>query len=279
MNTVSEYNKLNYSGRAIKVIDFKVDKMQFYSPTLYLMVLSPLDEKVKIPNCRPGQFVQIQVPSGCGAFLRRPISIYNVDDNSLGLLILNVGKGTQALSKARIGDVFSIIIPLGNSFTSPVLWFPEEPKQNIKPLLIGGGVGIAPLLMLGKSLKENGIKPTFLFGAKTKTLFPDLSSFQKCGTLHISTEDESWGEKGFVTEHHIINEPNAYNCIYTCGPTPMMKAVAKIAREKNIHCEASLENHMACGVGVCLCCTEPTIDGYKSVCTDGPVFDVNKLMW
>lgn len=277
--TATLQNASSGIDKPIKVIDFKVDKIHFYSSSLYLLELSPSDSSLRVPTCFPGQFVQIKVPNEGGAFLRRPISVYYASEHSLHLLIQSVGKGTKALEKANIGDIFSIIIPLGNNFTMPSNWFTDLPKESIKPLLIGGGVGIAPLFMLGKSLKEVGIEPTFLFGARSKQLFPDLSAFQEIGTVHITTEDGSWGERGFVTDHTCIQDTEAYNCMYTCGPTPMMKAIAQIAKGRSIPCEASLENHMACGFGVCLCCTEPTQNGYKSVCTDGPVFDVNNLMW
>ena len=268
------------STRPIKVIDFKVDRIQFFSSTLYLLELTPCNQELMLPECKPGQFVQVQVPQEGGAFLRRPISIYDVrEQRTLVLLIQSVGKGTKALSKAQIGDVVNVILPLGNCFKSPSELCPSKDKNSIRPLLVGGGVGLAPLLMLGKSMATEGIKPTFLVGARSKEFFPDLSEFEKVGELFITTEDESWGERGVVTDHSIMMSNPFFDCMYTCGPTPMMKAVTKIAKERNIPCQVSLENMMACGLGVCLCCTEPTVNGYKSVCTDGPVFDSNELMW
>lgn len=277
--TISKNNWSKWSDRPIKVMDFKVDQMLFYTPKLFLMTLSPADPQMEIPVCHPGQFIQIRVPSDGGAFLRRPISIYSADKSSMEILVQNVGKGTNSLSKVRVGDCLSLILPLGNYFSSPSELCPAKGVSDLHPLLIGGGVGIAPLLMLGKELKADGIVPTFLLGARSKGFFPDLSKFDETGRLFISTEDGTFGDRGFVTDHSIISNIKDFDCIYTCGPTPMMKAVAALAKVHDIPCEASLENHMACGFGVCLCCTEPTTEGYKSVCTDGPVFNVDHLLW
>lgn len=273
-------NMVPDGAKPIKVLDFKVDGIYFYSATLYCLELSPCDSEVILPHCAPGQFVQVQVPQDGGVFLRRPISIYDLrDQRTLVLLVQSVGKGTIALSKAQVGDVVNVILPLGNSFKSPLELCTNTENRSIRPLLIGGGVGLAPLLMLGKSLKKEGIIPTFLFGARSKSYFPDLSEFEQVGELFITTEDASWGEKGFVTNHSILTSEPPFDCVYTCGPTPMMKAVAQLAKDRNIPCQVSLENMMACGLGVCLCCTEPTVKGYKCVCTDGPVFDSTELMW
>ena len=152
------------------------------------------------------------------------------------------------------------------------------PEKSEKVLLVGGGVGIAPLLQLGLELKNAGAEVSYLLGAKTKSDLVELEVYSKYGEVFTSTEDGSLGEKGFVTQNSAFNG-KSYDRIYTCGPTPMMKAVAKIALEKGIDCEVSLENKMACGLGACLCCVEDTKEGHKCVCSDGPVFNVKDLKW
>jgi dihydroorotate dehydrogenase electron transfer subunit len=121
-----------------------------------------------------------------------------------------------------------------------------------------------------------GYQPDFLLGASSKENFFDNPVFEKTGNLYITTDDGSAGVKGFVTSHPVLNEKK-YDFIYTCGPRPMMKAVVKYANEKNIPCEVSLENTMACGIGACLCCVEKTDRGNVCVCTEGPVFDGNQV--
>ena len=136
---------------------------------------------------------------------------------------------------------------------------------------------MAPMLYLGAQLKEMGFEPTFLLGGKTDTDILELDLFKKYGRVCITTEDGSMGEKGFVTNHSVLTE--RFDRIYTCGPKPMMVAVARYAKEKNIDCEVSLENMMACGLGACLCCVEKTTEGNLCVCKEGPVFNVNRLLW
>jgi len=159
---------------------------------------------------------------------------------------------------------------LGNHFSKP------EPSDKV--LLIGGGVGVAPLLMLGKEINDQGLDVTFLLGARSAKDLLELDEFAKYGDVYTTTEDASTGEKGFVTQHSILNE-KAFTKIYSCGPKPMMQAVARYASQKNIECEVSLENSMACGIGACLCCVEDTVDGHVCTCTTGPVFNIKKLKW
>ena len=222
------------------------------------------------PSMHPGQFVQILVENSPGTFLRRPISIHFVDEmkNELWLLVQKVGDGTQRICETKPGETLDIILPLGNSFSLPE-------KKNEKLLLIGGGVGIAPMLFLGKKVKENGLEPHFLLGGRSKNDLLQLDEFQKYGKVHTTTEDGSAGEKGFVTHHSILK--NDFDFIYTCGPKPMMMAVAKFAQERGIECEVSLENLMACGFGACLCCVEKTTRGNVCTCTEGPVFNIKEL--
>jgi 2-polyprenylphenol hydroxylase and related flavodoxin oxidoreductases len=236
----------------------------------YFLLRMYLDQT--LPEMHPGQFVQILIENSSTTFLRRPISIHYVDPskNEIGLLIQIAGDGTRNLSRVSAGDSLNIIAPLGNHFTYP--------GKEDKLLLVGGGVGIAPLLFFGRKLLEKGIQADFLLGARSANDLLRLEEFGKYGKTHTTTEDGSHGEKGFVT-HHSCLRLNNYTKIYTCGPKPMMQAVAKYAKEKNCFCEVSLENTMACGIGACLCCVEKTIKGNTCVCTEGPVFNIKDLTW
>lgn len=127
-------------------------------------------------------------------------------------------------------------------------------------------------------MKEKGLKPEFLLGGRSEKDILQRVDFERLGTLYCTTEDGSLGEKGFVTQHPILQEKK-YDFIYTCGPKPMMVAVARYAQQNGISCEASLENLMACGFGACLCCIEKTIRGNVCACTEGPVFNIKELTW
>lgn len=235
--------------------------------------LLKLTSDQKLPEILPGQFAQVRIDGSPTTFLRRPISINFVDyhTNELWLLIQIVGDGTKRLSDMNKDDVLNLILPLGNSFTVPE-------NKNSKILLIGGGVGIAPLLMFGEYLHRLGYKCNFLLGARTDSDLLELSEFEHYGNVFITTEDGSQGEMGYVTSHSLLNSSN-FDYIYTCGPTPMMKAVAAYAAERGIFCEVSLENMMGCGIGACLCCVTDTTEGNLCVCTEGPVFNITKLKW
>lgn len=229
-----------------------------------------------LPEMYPGQFVEVRVDNSPSTFLRRPISVNFVDKkrNELWLLIQLVGDGTRKLAEVQINDIVNILLPLGNGFT-----IPEKGKESSNLLLIGGGVGTAPMLYLGACLKSAGFNPIFLLGARSKEDLLQLDQFEQYGPVYVTTEDGSMGEKGYVTNHSILNEIH-FDQIYTCGPKPMMVAVAKYASSQNISCEVSLENTMACGLGACLCCVEKTKDDHHvCVCTEGPVFNIEKLSW
>ena len=144
--------------------------------------------------------------------------------------------------------------------------------------MVGGGVGIAPLLFLGEKLAAMGCRPTFLLGARTASDLVELEQFNALGRVFLTTEDASAGERGFVTQHSVL-EKECFARIYTCGPKPMMVAVAKYAKSQGIFCEVSLENKMACGLGACLCCVEDTTEGNICVCEKGPVLNINQLLW
>ena len=237
-------------------------------------VLLKLTHNEALPDMVPGQFVEVRVDGSATTFLRRPISINFVDraHNELWLLVAMVGEGTRQLGQLQKGDNVNCVLPLGNGFS-----FQSGKNVLRKLLLVGGGVGVAPLLYLGAELQRQGAEPTFLLGGRTKADLLELDLFNKYGRVCVTTEDGSLGEQGFVTNHTVLNE--MFDHIFTCGPTPMMKAVARYANAKAIDCEASLENLMACGLGACLCCVEKTTEGNLCVCKEGPVFNIKRLLW
>ncbi len=224
------------------------------------------------PGFLPGQFLQIRVDGSSDTFLRRPFSVHDYDSSSgeLKILVHIVGNGSRTLAAMPPGESVNAIFPLGNSFTMP--------EKGQKVLLVGGGCGIAPLLYLGRKIVENGIKPQFLLGFRNSSVMPETRPYSELGELLIVTEDGSEGEAGFVTDHHVLKE-GEYDRIYCCGPDEMMKAVVNAPAALNAGCEVSLENLMACGFGVCLCCIAETVRGNLCTCTDGPVFNSADLKW
>jgi dihydroorotate dehydrogenase electron transfer subunit len=226
-----------------------------------------------LPEMMPGQFAEIRIDSSPTTYLRRPISINYIDRqcNEIWFLIQIAGNGTKSLAQSKKGDVINTILPLGIGFSMP-------PSTSDELLLIGGGVGTAPILFLGEHLRKMGSNPTFLLGVKSKRDLLQLDNFKTYGNVYTTTEDGTYGEKGYVTQHPILSKIR-FDRIYTCGPRPMMIAIAKYAKANYIFCEVSLENTMACGIGVCLCCVEDTINGHLCVCKEGPVFNINKLLW
>lgn len=263
-----------YSSETMKkhLIDLTVKSVEHVHERYVLLRLT---HDKPLPPMLPGQFVEVRVDGSPTTFLRRPISINFVDtaNNELWLLVATVGDGTRQMARLKEGDSLNCLLPLGNGFSSP-----NAASDSYSPLLVGGGVGVAPLLYLGATLKEKGIRPTFLLGARTSRDLLMLSEFEKYGRVYDTTEDGSQGEQGFVTNHSILSQEQ-FTIIQTCGPTPMMKAVARYARQTGTPCEASLENLMACGLGACLCCVAKTTSGNLCVCKDGPVFNTDCLMW
>ena len=231
-----------------------------------------LNGDTKIPEFKPGQFAQVRIDGSTETFLRRPISIHDVDyeKNTFKLLIQIAGPGTKKLSQLKEVDILNLIYPLGNSFSLSA--------KNEKVLLVGGGCGIAPLLFLGRYLKSSGCIPDILLGFRNSSRIIEFEEYQEIGNVFVTTEDGSMGEKGYVTRHSVFST-QVYNRIYCCGPDTMMKAIASYSRERNIICEVSLENLMACGIGACLCCIVDTVKGNLCTCIDGPIFNVNDLKW
>ena len=252
------------------VLDLKVLSNQRLGERYTLLRLT---SEQPLPDMMPGQFAELRIDGSPSTFLRRPISInfLDHDSNEVWFLVAMVGDGTSRLASLRRGDFLNCVIPLGNGFSIP-------DSRDERVLLIGGGVGVAPLLFLGDVLYRTGYSPTFLLGGRKATDLVMLDHFRQYGTVLLTTEDGSAGERGFVTDHSILRQQQ-FHRIYTCGPKPMMVAVARFAKAHGITCEVSLENMMACGLGACLCCVEKTKDGNICVCKQGPVLNINQLLW
>ena len=253
------------------VLDLQVTSVEHPSERYLLLVAT--DPNGALPKMAPGQFAQLRIDESKETFLRRPISLHYVDyeKNEVGFLVQKVGAGTASLWEKRPGSVLNAILPLGNGFTRPT-----SAEQSV--LLVGGGVGVAPLLFMGMEMRRMGARPVFLLGARSKTDLIRLDAYRAQGDVYVTTEDGSEGEKGFVTQHSIL-QSKKFDNIAVCGPKPMMMAMASYARKVGTSCEVSLENMMACGLGACLCCVENTVDGNVCVCKEGPVFNVDKLKW
>lgn len=234
-----------------------------------LITLAPAAGR-SLPPVSPGQFVQVRIDNGT-TFLRRPISVCSAYEGHLQLLVRNAGDGSRWLTSRQAGDTVNLILPLGNHFSIP----DEKPQKPL--LLVAGGVGVAPMCALAVVLHNLGYPVSTLIGARSADGVLLRDSLEKFGRVFITTEDGSEGERGLVTASTAWEDD--YSRVYVCGPAPMMKAVARICREKGTPCEVSLENMMACGLGACLCCVEKTVKGNVCVCTEGPVFDINQLTW
>lgn len=252
------------------VLDLTVSAVERINEKYVLIRLA--DDK-PLPDMLPGQFVEVRVDNSPTTFLRRPISISFVDRsrNELWLLVAAIGDGTRAMASLAVSNRLNCLLPLGNGFTMPS-------SASERVLLVGGGVGVAPLLYMGAEMRRCGCEPTFLLGARRSADLLLLDHFRRYGRVFVTTEDGSAGERGFVTNHSVLQSEH-FDRIQTCGPKPMMVAVARYAAAAGIDCEASLENMMACGVGACLCCVEKTTEGNLCVCKEGPVFNINKLLW
>lgn len=252
-----------------KIRDLQIRSVERLREDYFLLKLT---DKEPFPEMYPGQFVEILVGSTSEVFLRRPISInyYDAALNEMWLLIHQVGPGTKALGQLREGDSINCVFPLGKGFSLDV--------EGENFLLVGGGVGTAPLLLYGKELRKQNKSVHFLLGGRSKRDLLQLDLFESLGNVYVTTEDGSLGETGFVTDHSILRKIN-FDFIASCGPKPMMQAVARYAESLKIECEVSLENLMACGLGACLCCVEKTTTGNRCVCKDGPVFNIKDLLW
>ncbi len=252
----------------------KLVKKEFLKDDICKMtILAPEIAK----SAKPGQFLEIRVVDNIEPLLRRPISIYNVDKDKdeVEFIFQIKGNGTELLSKRREGELLDIMGPLGYGT------FKFDGYKNIA--IIGGGIGIFPLYELSKRAKNAGVNSSIYIGFRNKDLVMLEDEFKKvCDELILTTDDGSYAKKGFainfLKEDAKQNKPD---CIYACGPLPMLKAVQAFAKEENIPCQISLEERMACGIGVCLGCAVKYVGNdnvnYKHVCKNGPVFNATEV--
>ncbi|WP_160720096.1 dihydroorotate dehydrogenase electron transfer subunit [Bacillus sp. USDA818B3_A] len=222
----------------------------------------------------PGQFVHIKVSNGLDPLLRRPISIssYDLEQKNLTMIYRKDGRGTSMLAKLRPGMNVDILGPLGNGF--PV----DEVSKGDTALLVGGGIGVPPLYELSNQLVEKGVKVIHVLGFQTASAVFYEDEFMKNGETYITTVDGSYGRRGFVTD---VMKELQFDCIYTCGPTPMLRAIEQNYQDKKVF--LSLEERMGCGIGACFACVckkkdDPTGVAYKKVCSDGPVFRAGEVL-
>lgn len=244
-----------------------VERIVPAGPDMVCVDLRGLDGAA-LPVCGPGQFVELGLESA-GVLLNRPYSVFDSTAGGMRLLIKPVGKGSRALAASAAGTVVRVVGPLGGMFS----------LEASKPLLVGGGVGIAPMVFLARWYAQGGVRPTVIWGARTA---PD-DFIRRCledtADFHLCTDDGTAGFHGLATECPAFR-PGDADLVQTCGPTPMMRAVGAAAAAAGVRCEVSLENKMACGLGACLCCVQDTADGGRvCVCSQGPVFDYTDIKW
>ncbi len=279
-------------------IDAKINFNKRLTSKYYQMSLRcPLIAKKSLP----GQFIHLYIDS-VDVFLRRPFSIYNVDNNSIEILYKIVGPGTEYLSAKMKNQFLNILGPLGNGYkienreqrTENRRKETKDRNEKNSIILVAGGTGVASLFFLAKRLQKNNnnnIKIIVLLGAKNKEELINVNEFKNIGCqIKIATDDGSSGYKGFVPEylHNLLVTSHGARItnIYSCGPKPMLKEIAKISGIHKIPCQISLEEHMACGVGACMGCVVKIKNQksnakfeYKRVCKDGPVFDTQEVVW
>ena len=244
----------------MKQVIFKIKENTKIAKNTYKMVL--LGDTSGITNC--GQFVNIALE---GLYLRRPISVCDYEDGVLTLIYKAVGEGTELMAKLAQGKELDILVGLGNGY--------DTTKSGAAPLLIGGGVGVPPLYALCKKLISEGKKPIVILGFNTADEVFYKEDFESLGAkVLVATADGSVGTKGFVTD--AMKEIDSYTYFYTCGPTPMLKALFNATVTSG---QFSFEERMGCGFGACMGCSCKTNFGNKRVCKDGPVFEKEEILW
>jgi dihydroorotate dehydrogenase electron transfer subunit len=239
---------------------FTIKENLALTSSVYKMLL--VGDTSDITNC--GQFVNIKLD---GLFLRRPISVCDCEGDTLTLIYKTVGEGTERMSKMQAGEELDILTGLGNGYDTSL--------SGDRPLLLGGGVGVPPLYMLCKKLISEGKTPSVILGFNTKEEVFCTDDFKALGArVFVTTADGSVGTKGFVTD--AMTEAGNYTYFYTCGPTPMLKAVYAATATSG---QFSFEERMGCGFGACMGCSCKTNFGNKRICKDGPVFEKEEILW
>ena len=237
---------------------FTINSNELIAKSVYRMTLT--GDTSDITNC--GQFVNIKLD---GFYLRRPISVCDVQGDVLTLIYKVVGNGTEKMSQMREGEKLSVLTGLGNGY--------DLTKSGGAPLLIGGGVGVPPMYLLAKKLISKGCKVSVILGFNTKDEVFYENEFKALGCdVTVTTVDGSYGVKGFVTDAL----PESYSYFYTCGPEPMLKAVYRSAKTSG---QFSFEERMGCGFGACMGCSCKTVTSYKRICKDGPVLEKEEILW
>jgi len=210
-----------------------------------------------------GQFVNVKLD---GLFLRRPISVYDCDENAVTIIYKVVGRGTEQMSKMAVGEKLDVLTGLGNGY--------DLDKSGDNPVLIGGGVGVPPMYLLAKKLANQGKKLTVILGFNTKDEVFCEQDFRDLGAdVYVTTVDGSYGIRGFVTD--ALKDIN-YSYFYTCGPEPMLKALYKATTTSG---SFSFEERMGCGFGACMGCSCKTVSGYKRIGKEGPVLEKEEILW
>ncbi len=228
-------------------------------------------------SAKPGQFVMIRTAVGKDPLLRRPFSIHQTSEGgTIQIYFKVVGRGTEILAHVQMGEEISVFGPLGKGFRL---------DSHAPAIIVGGGLGIAPMLFLAKEnsrLKKSCDDDLIILGARGKEeIAPLLDDFRQfCKKLLTATDDGTLGHHGFVTEVLQSVELPAGSKVYACGPEAMMAGVNEICRFQGIPCQVSVESVMACGMGACLGCSRPAKNGtYTHVCVNGPVYDAEELIW
>jgi len=239
---------------------FTIESNRALTRDMYEMILAGDTSDV----IAPGQFVNIKLD---GFFLRRPISVCNVEGDTLTLLYKVVGQGTEAMAKMQSGTELDILTGLGNGY--------DTSKSGSAPLLVGGGAGVPPMYLLARRLTHEGKKVTVILGFNTKAEIFYRDAFEKLGAaVLISTVDGTEGVKGFVTD--ALAGAGAYTYTYACGPEPMLKALYNATEVSG---QYSFEERMGCGFGACMGCSCKTKYGNKRICRDGPVLEKEEIIW
>lgn len=248
-------------------------------PNLFLMTLSAPHIASSIV---PGQFVHMRIPGMEAHILRRPFSVYACDKGTATIEILYqaVGVGTTRMTELAPGDTgIELIGPVGRAW--------QPPTNTERALLVGGGVGAAPLFMLAELLVSRSVETDVVLGAQTGAALACRDRYEALLAVppRCATDDGSFGRAGFCTSlvtealAEGAQEGHSYDYLAVCGPEPLMRIVAGMAEEASVPCEVSMEKRMACGVGACLSCVVDTVDGRRRACVDGPVFDARKVVW
>lgn len=225
-------------------------------------------------HVQAGQFVHIRVnEQGYEPFFRRPFSVYRAKKH-IEVFYEVVGPGTGIMSQWKKGDEIDVLGPVGTPFTLP----PEEIKQVV---MVAGGIGIAPFLILTDELKKRKLDLVLLYGGRSGDHVYPMKEFEANNvSIHVATNDGKVGKKGFVSEHFDKIDLNPQTTmVYTCGPHAMMHAVQKFAKKHKLRGEAACEEIMACALGACLGCSIKTTKGFRTVCYDGPVFDLQEIIF